>query len=233
MVNKNSMFIVGVVFIIITIILIIFSSYNQKMIYDNDIYYDPANFHSFDNLQLNYLKIKDEAMHVYKNTPVLDISRKYDDWKYLSDDYINGLKNKLGWIGSWKKVESDEKNDKWLNYGLFYYGHWFDENIKLCPNTYKLLKEIEPKLNIVGFSLMKANSKIPPHVDTTGKNTNSLTYHLGLIVPNPTGSCELTVKGLNVAEENGKSIIFDSNYEHSATNDSNYDRIILYIDFKI
>ena len=65
---------------------------------------------------------------------------------------------------------------------------------------------------------------------TTGIKYGSLAYHLGLHVP---GKCHLVVNREKEEEVNGKVIIFDSIYLHSAYNKSKKDRCILYIDFEI
>jgi beta-hydroxylase len=61
--------------------------------------------------------------------------------------------------------------------------------------------------------------------------------HLGLSVPKPHDTCRLVIKNPDgdyfyVNEENGKMLIFDASYEHYAYNQSNQDRLILFVDFK-
>ncbi len=79
---------------------------------------------------------------------------------------------------------------------------------------------------------------LQPHTDITGQSSGSLAMHLGLSVPKPRDTCRLVIKNSNgeyvyMNEEDGKMFIFDATFEHYAYNQSNQDRLILYIDFKI
>jgi len=209
----------------------------KQYVIDNDRFYDIKQFAIFNKIRSQWKNIAIEAQNVYSNAPISEsIKRDYGQWKNLDNDFSKKVINNYGWIKAWSDPNNNRKkdgNDKWLNYGLYHYGKWFEENTKKCPITYSLLNEIKDHINIAGFSLMKGISKIDKHKDTTGKSTNSLAYHLGLIVPDPPNSCILNVDGYEISQKNGQDIIFDSNYEHYAKNDSSYDRIILYIDFKL
>jgi aspartyl/asparaginyl beta-hydroxylase (cupin superfamily) len=210
----------------------------KKYVIDNDRFYDTKQFEIFNKIRSEWKNIANEAMNVYKMAPLSQtIKRDYGQWKELDNEFENKVINNYGWIKAWSdpntKKNNNDGNDKWLNYGFYHYGKWFEENAKKCPITFSLLNEIKDRINIAGFSLMKGISKIDKHTDTTGKSTNSLAYHLGLVVPEPPNSCILNVDGYEISQKNGQDIIFDSNYEHYAMNDSSYDRIILYIDFKL
>jgi len=209
---------------------------------DSQIFFYPKKFKFFKELQKNWKIIQEEAMEIMKNSPKLNISRKIEDW-HDSKLYFNSIKNKHGWIRSWNydsetKLESDKGNYEWLNYGLYYFGEKFNENIKQCPRTIKILDNISTHINICGFSWMYGGCILQPHTDITGLSTGSLAMHLGLIIPIPKNTCKLIIKNSNndyiyMNEKNGKIIVFDATWEHYAYNQSNEDRIILYIDFKI
>ena len=105
------------------------------------------------------------------------------------------------------------------------------DNISLSkknPITSQLLKDISG-IRMAGFSWMLPNSNIEEHRDDCGLLTKSLALHLGLDVPYQ--KCYLVVNGKKIFEENGKILVFDSNYLHSAYNKSNKNRLILYVDF--
>ena len=82
---------------------------------------------------------------------------------------------------------------------------------------------------MAGFSLLKPNSYIKPHIDNTGIDNNSLGIHFGLIIPEKKKSF-LIVNNKKIYEDNFKLFGFDSNYLHSAENNSKQNRVILYID---
>ena len=210
---------------------------------DSTIFFYPKKFKFFKELQQGWKDIQEEAINIMNNSPRLNISRTINDW-HDAKSYIDTIKNKYGWIRSWAydpdgTVENQtvDGNHEWLNYGLYYFGEEFSENILLCPKTMKLLSKIKSHINICGFSWMFGGCLLQPHTDITGISSGSLAMHLGLSVPKPNNVCRLIIKNSNeeyiyMNEENGKMFIFDATFEHYAYNQSNQDRLILYVDFK-
>jgi beta-hydroxylase len=211
---------------------------------DSKVFFNHKKFKFFKNLKKSWKIIRDEALDVMQYSPKLNISRTIEDWHNASN-YFEMIQNKEGWIRSWSyepegSVENQTKdgNYEWLNYGLFYFGKEFTNNIKKCPKTYKLINKIKKHINICGFSWMLGGCLLQPHTDITGLTSGSLAMHLGLHVPKPNDSCRLIIKNNDneyfyMNEENGKMYIFDATWEHYAYNLSNQDRLVLYIDFKI
>jgi hypothetical protein len=96
-----------------------------------------------------------------------------------------------------------------------------------CPNTMNLLRLISSRLQFreVMFSILRPGTKIKPHRDYANV---FLTYHLGLVIPS---HCGIRVGGEKRLWQEGKSLIFDTSYEHEAWNNSDDFRLILLIDF--
>jgi len=98
-----------------------------------------------------------------------------------------------------------------------------------CPATMAALKEapltaIRGRAPSVLFSLLKANSHIPPH---NGMINTRLICHLPLIVPE---RCRFRVGNETRNWIEGKAWVFDDSIEHEAWNDSDQDRYILIFD---
>ena len=207
---------------------------------DKEFFYKINDFKIFKELKESWKEIQTEAKYVLENAPKLDIYRNYEDW-HNSEEYVNKIKNEYGWIRSWKykdgKAVQSDGNYNWLNYGLFYFGENFKENTAKCPNTFKILNKIKDKINICGFSYTMGNTTIEIHSDETGPSNNSKAMHLGLIIPKNSETCKLIMKidddFYYETEEEGKFVIFDATKEHYAYNQSNEDRVVLYVDFKI
>lgn len=95
------------------------------------------------------------------------------------------------------------------------------------PKTIELLKGIK-SINFAAFSRLSPNSSLAPHKHN---NPYCLIFHMGLIIPLG-NTC-----GLKVGEEThlwtkpGDAVIFDDTFEHSAWNNSDEERIVLYVDF--
>ena len=61
---------------------------------DNQLFFDPNDFKLFDELKNNWKIIQQEAKHILENSPRLEITRTYDEWKD-SHDYMNIIMNKF------------------------------------------------------------------------------------------------------------------------------------------
>jgi len=124
-------------------------------------------------------------------------------------------------------VQQDLSNDKrWKIFPLYLYGNKIEGNQKRCPQTVEALSKI-PKLRAAMFSVFQAKKSLPPH---TGPYAGVLRYHLGVKVP-ANKQCGITVGGDTAYWEEGKSIIFDDSHMHNAWNNSDEDRVVLFVDF--
>lgn len=95
------------------------------------------------------------------------------------------------------------------------------------PETRSLIIE-HHGINFAAFSRLHPKSKLAPHKHN---NPNSLIFHLGLIIP-PGNTCGLKVGDqTHLWTKPGDAVIFNDNFEHSAWNDSDEERIIFYLDF--
>lgn len=95
------------------------------------------------------------------------------------------------------------------------------------PKTHALLKRFQ-QVNFAALSKLNSKSRLAPH---RHNNPLSLIFHLGIVIP-PGESCGLQVENqIHLWNKPGDAIIFDDNFKHSAWNDSDEDRIVLYLDF--
>jgi aspartyl/asparaginyl beta-hydroxylase (cupin superfamily) len=121
------------------------------------------------------------------------------------------------------------QSDKWSALFLYKDGEEVELNTKRCPKTMAAL-EFVPKVQIPGraptafFSLLEANTRIPPH---TGVTNTRLTVHIPLIVP---PNCGFRVGSQVKQWISGKALIFDDTIEHEAWNSSNESRVIMIFD---
>ncbi|KAJ9472649.1 Serine/threonine-protein phosphatase 2B catalytic subunit A1 [Diplonema papillatum] len=205
------------------------SSSNTKI----PVWYTIDSFPRLQPLQNNWKAIREEAAKAWKRHVTLDLHRPAGAWLgQNADEFISHYMEQEGWIPSYQTKSG--RNYKWKNYGLMHNGVAFKANSKACPVTAGLLDAINQigKVRVAGFSCMEARSDIQPHRDQAGIVDNSLAFHLGLIVPSTT-DCYLTVNQEVRKHAEGEVIIFDSTYTHSANNDADGDRIVLYVDFHL
>lgn len=216
----------------ILIVLYIYNRINKNKNKKKHIVFSADLIPTLKILEDNWEIIAEEVKKLPKDVMITDKNREQQDW--FEDEEFKKLvllhDKQYGWIYSWQ-AGTDDINKKWINWGLIYDGKPLGKNAKMCPNTTKLLASI-PQIRIAGFSLMKPNSRIEPHTDATGLKFNSLAYHLGLDIPSK-GDASLIIGDLKIKEGNGKAFLFDATNEHYAYNNSDSDRIILYMDISL
>lgn len=120
------------------------------------------------------------------------------------------------------------QDNKWKTYILYAYGHRVEANCKRCPATDLILQTI-PGIKTAMFSILFAGKEIPPH---RGPYNGVLRYHLGLKIPKKENALGIRVGNENRSWQEGKSLVFDDSYEHSAWNRSSETRVVLFVDFE-
>jgi aspartyl/asparaginyl beta-hydroxylase (cupin superfamily) len=182
--------------------------------------FDTSAFPFAHHFESNWQPIRDELLGL--EPTVLPVHRRLGH-----EAYVATLKSKNGWVPSWQ-VGSDEPNHDWLTYGLCYRSIFPDEAPAKFPFTAGILDQLGAGVIVAAFSLMRRRSFIAPHRHHQ-LGGDLLTYHLGLKVER--GVSFLNVAGQCMAEEEGKSVVFDGSRLHFAVNMSDCDRVILYMEF--
>ena len=118
---------------------------------------------------------------------------------------------------------------RWSAFHLYKQGHKLEGNCARYPQTAALIERM-PLNRIAGyspnafFSLLKPNTRIPPH---TGVTNARATVHLGLSTPD---NCGFRVGSETRHWRSGQAWVFDDSIEHEAWNESSADRVILIFD---
>ena len=173
----------------------------------------------------NYEIIKNEGLLLCKNIQMLDKERPTIIWTAdcrLWREYFEYLETHQGWLHGLKLYSEDM-----YNFPIYTEGKFF-ANSSLCPKTTKILKKIGG-VNMAGFSLLKAKSKLRLHIDAVGAIYGTIACNFGLDCDDST----LYVDDIPVQQMNNNVLLFDSTHSHYVINHSNRDRLILYIDLKI
>jgi beta-hydroxylase len=113
----------------------------------------------------------------------------------------------------------------WKRFHLKWYGDVFPSAEVLCPKSVAVLRAI-PSINAALFALLPPRSRLGQHRDPFA---GSLRYHLGLVTPN-SDECRIYVDGTPYSWRDGEAVLFDETYIHSARNDTDEPRIILFCD---
>ncbi|HEX4608569.1 MAG TPA: aspartyl/asparaginyl beta-hydroxylase domain-containing protein [Urbifossiella sp.] len=94
-----------------------------------------------------------------------------------------------------------------------------------CPRTCSVLAKV-PAIRSAMFVVLPAGGRIGRHHDPLA---TSLRYHIGLVTPN-SEKCALTLDGEAHPWHDGKELLFDQTFLHSAVNETDQARVILFCD---
>jgi beta-hydroxylase len=115
----------------------------------------------------------------------------------------------------------------WKMFLLVAYGVKSEPNIRLCPETWRIVQKI-PGLKTAMFSIFEPGKRLPPH---RGPYNGVLRLHLGLIVPEPRDQSAIRVGPQVCHWQEGRALIFDDAYEHESWNGTKSARVVLFVDF--
>ncbi len=151
-------------------------------------------------------------------------------WTAIRDE-LRALLRERERIPSFHEISQEQlkitRDDKWKTYWLYAYGRKIAENCRRCPETTRLVEAI-PRIKTAFFSILAARAHLPEH---RGPYAGVLRYHLGLVVPREKEACRIRV-GSDVAHwEEGRSVVFDDTYPHEVWNDTDEERVVLFVDF--
>ncbi|MDQ6617248.1 MAG: aspartyl/asparaginyl beta-hydroxylase domain-containing protein [Actinomycetota bacterium] len=143
---------------------------------------------------------------------------------------LDGVLTHQDELPNFQDISTDQRaltdDDKWKTYFFFGYGFKSEANCARCPQTTRLLQEV-PGLTTAFFSILSPHKHIPPH---RGPWRGVIRYHLALKIPEPSDQCGIRVGGEVAHWTEGKSLVFDDGYEHSAWNDTDGVRVVLFVD---
>ncbi len=116
---------------------------------------------------------------------------------------------------------------EWAASYLWAFGERVEDTCRRCPETARILSAI-PGVAEFGTSMCSAlapHTHIAPHYGLTNAK---LRCQLPLRVP---GRCKLKVGEHEIEQQEGRCIVFDDSFLHSAWNDSGQPRFVLVFDF--
>jgi len=165
--------------------------------------------------------------------PILEVSQfpelavLRDNWQTIRDEALQLVQqgqinaatghNDLGFNSFFKTG--------WKRFYLKWYDSPLPSAVDHCPKTVALVEKI-PTVHAAMFAVLPPGSKLNPHRDPFA---GSLRYHLGLSTPND-DACRIYIDGTPYSWRDGEDIVFDETFVHSARNDTNQTRVILYAD---
>jgi beta-hydroxylase len=133
-------------------------------------------------------------------------------------------------VPSFHEISPDQKRiskgDNWKTFVLYGFGQQAKRNCRRCPATVQVLETI-PGLQNAWFSILAPCYHIPPH---HGVTKGVIRCHLALIVPEQRERCVIRIADQLCQWEEGKCLLFDDTYEHEVWNNTNQERVVLFLD---
>ena len=162
------------------------------------------------------------------------IERLEGSWTDIRDEYLALLASGLSippladQLGSERDDAARRANDRgaWRAYVLNVAGRPIHRNLRRVPKTAALLDDI-PGLGSAMFSVLEPRTHIPRHAD---RGRGALRYHLGLSVPDPSGACRIDLGDRKATWAEGQSLLFDVSIEHEVWNDTDQERVVLFLE---
>jgi len=123
--------------------------------------------------------------------------------------------------------QSQTSKGEWVASYLWVFGKKVEETCRQCPETTRILGSIPgvAEFGTMMCSALAPQTHITPHY---GYSNAKLRCQLPLRVP---GRCRLKVGEHEIEQREGKCIVFDDSFLHSAWNDSDEPRFVLVFDF--
>jgi len=152
-------------------------------------------------------------------------------WREVKDDAV-ALCSAMTSLPSFQSIQREQSrltgDDRWKVFPFYAYGEKFDKNCQRFPACDSILQLI-PGMTSAMFSILRSGKHIEPH---KGPFAGVLRYQLGLVIPGLDGDCGIKVGPDVMHWSEGRSLIFDDTHTHEAWNNSNGDRVLLFVDFE-
>ena len=177
--------------------------------------------------------------------PVLDVHRK----DYIAYSAVIDLENNASLIKNEVQIILDHRDQvnlvsdtfdgrnidiggkiEWRVFSIMA-GQTFNESaLKICPTLCKILKRHSNEILSCAISILPPRTSIPLHV---GYSSGLSRLMLPLIVPNDYDNCYICINGETKRWTEGVAMGWDDNVPHKVTNDTDQERVVLYMNVPV
>jgi beta-hydroxylase len=158
--------------------------------------------------------------------PGLDALRQ--EWRAIRDEALAVMADRDG-VPPLGEISPDHRgiarNSAWKSFFFIGYGYEATANRARCPRTAALIDRV-PGVVVAFFSIFEPGTHVREH---TGVTKAMLNVHLGLLVPEGPGRCEIRVVDEVRGWQPGEYLIFDETYPHEVWNETAEPRVVLFL----
>ena len=190
-------------------------------------FYDVRDFPTLKTLSESWPLIRAEFMAL--NAPLMPLDRvnkSHDEVFGEVSDYV-GQGNKFGWIVGWGRAGA---NEDWLQFPLIYRDAPVPFLNGEMHRTLGLLKDIKG-IKVCALLKLNPHTSLPCHHHPEIAREGLLQFHLPLKTAATRNYNYLNVNGEFRQHVCGEPIIFDGSNDHFALNESDEERVLLYMEF--
>lgn len=173
---------------------------------------------------------QEQKIKIFPTSQILE-----ENWILIRKECLNLLSIfkqqniKIDNIGE-KYIQQDKEfYEGWSTIVLKDFNNYNEANMVKCPILNKILKS-DDNITTAFFSILEPGKTISSHY---GPFKGILRYHLALFVPpREAGDCFISVDDQIYEWTEGEGVLFDETYLHFVKNDTDFTRIILFLDVK-
>jgi aspartyl/asparaginyl beta-hydroxylase (cupin superfamily) len=147
-------------------------------------------------------------------------------WKTIRDEFLQYIQGREESMVPYPDLTKTDKKNAWRTSGLIYWTQKSPPHIATFPKTWEIMKKI-PNLSACSFNQLAPQSTIRPHI---GDTNAMFRCHMGLVVPAAAPKCGLRVGNQITSWQEGKILVFNDAYEHTAWNNTDQYRYIISFD---
>ena len=151
------------------------------------------------------------------------------EWTTIRSELDTVLEERDG-LANFQDISTDQAtltdDDRWKTYFFYGFGFRSEANCDRCPETARLIGAV-PGMKTAMFSILAPGKHIPAHC---GPYKGLVRYHLGLKVPSDREGCRIRIDDQYAIWTEGRSLIFDDTFDHEVWNDTNEERVVLFLD---
>ena len=170
----------------------------------------------------------DKVFFENKDFPFTDVLE--DNYDVINAEFQQ-MQDRINDFAPFQEISPDQSfisnDDKWKMFFLKAGNVRFERNCQEFPETMKIL---DSNKNVVSayFSVIGPRKMLIPH---NGPWCGILRMHMGIQIPTEGKGCVLVVDEKEYRWEEGKVVVFDDTYMHTAVNMTYNDRIVLFLDY--
>ena len=152
-----------------------------------------------------------------------------DHWGTIRAELDHLLKYREA-LANFQDISTDQAtitdDDRWKTYFLYGFGFRAEANCERCPETARLVASV-PGMKTAMFSILAPGKHIPEH---RGPYKGLIRYHLGVKIPSDREGCRIRIGDQSMSWAEGESLFFDDTYAHEVWNDTDEERVVLFLD---